>query len=237
MGDKVEKQETVEEKNTVKDKEEAKVEQQKKEGNSGKNNKKDSLIQEAAETIEKKNSEIESLSEEVSELKDKLLRQHAEMENFRKRSRKQQEDQNRRTIANIAGDVIQVNDDLLRAIDAASTVEGEKSDAYKSFIEGVGMISRQLEGVLERYGVVEIDAEGIGFDPTFHEAVEIEVTPDVNTETVTFVHQKGFRLEDMVVRSAKVKVSKPAPKEKGTQDTGSADSNAESPDTDEKVSG
>ena len=58
-----------------------------------------------------------------------------------------------------------------------------------------------------------MEAEGKKFDPNFHEAVEIEMSDDVDFDTVTKVYQKGFRIDDLVVRSARVKVAKPRKEE------------------------
>ena len=72
------------------------------------------------------------------------------------------------------------------------------------------MISKRIEEMLKKYGIEEIDSLNKPFDPNFNEAVEIDESEDVEVDTITKVHQKGFCLEDYVVRAAKVKVTKPA---------------------------
>ena len=72
------------------------------------------------------------------------------------------------------------------------------------------MISNRIEETMKKYGVVEIEALDSEFDPNFHEAVDIEMSGDVDRDTVTKVYQKGFRIDDLVVRSARVRVAKPA---------------------------
>jgi molecular chaperone GrpE len=144
------------------------------------------------------------------------LRRQAEFDNYRKRMIKQQEDNKRFAIRDMALDIISVNDDLLRAISACSSMSASGdsgSEALDSLIKGVTMISESLEGVLKKYGAVEIDALDREFDPNFHEAIEIESSDKVDRDMVTKVHQKGFRIDDLVIRSTKVKVSKPARKE------------------------
>jgi len=72
------------------------------------------------------------------------------------------------------------------------------------------MISRQIEDMLKRYGVEEINSLGQAFDPEYNEAVEIDESPDVEKDTITKVYQKGFKLDKYVVRAARVKVTRPA---------------------------
>ena len=71
------------------------------------------------------------------------------------------------------------------------------------------MISKRIEETLGKYGIKEIDSIDLEFDPNVHEAVEIEMSTDVDHDTVTKVYQKGFSLEEVVLRSSKVRVSKP----------------------------
>lgn len=170
------------------------------------NDKLDSMMSEVSE----KDSELEKLQKEIDSLKDLMQRRQADFENYKKRSLKQFEDQKRFVIKDLALDVISVNDELLRAIDAAYTIpEGESLEgAHKSFVDGVSMISKMLEEGLKKYGVTEIDAQDQEFDPNYHEAVEIEPSADVSVDTVVKVYQKGFSIDELIIRSSKVKVAK-----------------------------
>ena len=168
-------------------------------------------IQELKKEIGGRDEEIQKLKGEIESMKDKSLRQLAEFDNFKKRNQKQQEYYKKFAIKDFALDIIVINDDLLRVLDASSSIrEGESFEqAHNSFVEGVSMISRRLESSLGKYGIVEVEAQGQAFNPNFHEAVEIEESPGFSCDTVTKVHQKGFRIEELVLRPAKVKVSKP----------------------------
>jgi molecular chaperone GrpE len=162
--------------------------------------------------LQQKDEENDRLKEEIANLKEAVLRRQADFENYKKRNLKQQEEFRKFAIKDLALDIININDDLLRAIDAASAGSQEEiPESTRSFIEGVEMISRRIEETLAGYGVTEIEAEGCEFDPNVHEAFEIEMSPDVDRETVTLVHQKGFSLHGLVLRSAKVRVTKPQP--------------------------
>ncbi len=158
--------------------------------------------------------ELAKARSEVDSLKDLLQRRQADFENYKKRMMRQMEDSRKFTLRDIASDVITVNDDILRALDASTTVSAAGLDeANASIVEGIRMISGRMEQVLSKYGIEEIEALNTEFDPNFHEAYEIEMSPDVEADTVVFVHQKGYKLDDLVIRSSKVKVAKPG---KGT---------------------
>ena len=155
--------------------------------------------------------ENQRLRSEMDSLKDTMQRRQADFENYKKRVAKQQGEYRKMYLRDVAHDIIEIHDDLLRAIDASDslTKSGSIEKSYGSFVEGVTMISNRIEATMEKYGVVEIDALNRAFDPNFHEAVEIEMSDDVDFDTVTKVYQKGFRIDDMVVRSARVKVARP----------------------------
>ena len=151
------------------------------------------------------------LQEELADMKDLLLRKQADFENYKKRMIKLQEDNRKLALRDMALDIVQVNDDLLRALDASVMLtdnEGGVKESYDSFVHGVLMISKHIESVLEKYGVVEINALDQEFDPNFHEAIEIDMG-NVERDAVTFVYQKGYKINDMILRNAKVRVTKP----------------------------
>ncbi len=162
--------------------------------------------------IEGLRADLAKKEEEIATLKDVMLRRQADFENYKKRMLKMQEDQKKMTVRDIAGDMIGINDDLLRVLEASQNIKDGVSvdDAHRSFIEGVSMISRRIEENLEKYGVIEIESQGMEFDPRFHEAIEFETSADIQSDTVSKVYLKGFRIDDLVVRTARVKVTKPA---------------------------
>lgn len=167
--------------------------------------------------ISAQDSEIIRLNKEVDTMKDLLQRRQADFENFRKRTVKMQEEYKKLAIKDFALDILNISDDLTRAIEASSVISEENSsDASSSLIEGVKMTSKRLIETLGKYGIEEIESENKPFNPNYHEAVEIATDPDIDADTVTKVYQKGFKLEEYIVRTAKVKVSKPAPKQSET---------------------
>jgi len=167
---------------------------------------------ESAAIIAQKDAEIERLNKELETLKDLLQRRQADFENYKKRNAKMQEEYKKIAIKDFALDILNINDDLLRAIEAASSIsETNAGEAGTSLIEGVKIISKRLMESMGKYGIEEIESENKPFDPNYHEAVEITTDPEVEIDTITKVYQKGFKLYEYVIRTAKVKVAKPVP--------------------------
>jgi len=170
-------------------------------------------VKELENEISGQDEEIIKLNKEIETLKDLLQRRQADFENFRKRTAKLQEDYKKLAIRDFAYDIINVNDDISRAIEASDTLTDPESTGSKdSFIEGIKLVSKRIEEILNKYGIEEIEAENKPFNPNYHEALEIESSTDHSEDTVTKVYQKGFKLDEHLVRTAKVRVSKPAPK-------------------------
>ena len=167
--------------------------------------------EELADVIRKKDEEIVKKNEEIEALKDVLKRRQADFENYKKRVVKSQDEYRNLAIRDMSQDIITINDDLLRAVEAAGTVSENctVAEARTAFLEGVSIISRQVEEMLKKYGIEEIESLDREFDPAFNEAVEIEESEAVERDTITRVYRKGFRMGDSVVRAAKVRVSRP----------------------------
>ena len=197
---------------------------------------KNNLEKDESEAGVVKGEEIAKLKEEMESLKDTLLRRQADFENYKKRVHRDRQEQKKLAIRDLALDIITINDDLLRAVDAASNIPKDETleHAHQAFVEGVVMISRQIEGALEKYGIHEIDSLNKEFNPNYNEAVEIDMSEGVEHDTVTKIYQKGFTLDDLVIRSAKVKVTKPIKEPKRVSREGSVESTIES-DEDENV--
>jgi molecular chaperone GrpE len=161
------------------------------------------------------------LLNEVAELKDKLLRAHAEVENIRKRSEREREETAKYAITRLARDIVNVGDNFQRAIDAVPADAADNDPALKSFLEGVTMTERELLNVLERYGIKRVTPKDEPFNPHLHQAVMEIQRSDVPAGTAVQVFQSGFTIEDRVLRPAMVAVAKGGPK---------AGSNPETPD-------
>jgi molecular chaperone GrpE len=167
---------------------------------------------------------IVALQAEAADLKDRLLRAHAEVENIRKRSEREKEETAKYAVTRFARDIVNVGDNFQRAIDAVPAGAAELDPALKSFLEGVTMTERELLNVLERYGIRRVQPVNEPFNPHLHQAVmEIQRT-DVPSGTIVQVFQAGFMIEDRVLRPAMVAVSKggpkPAPTPEGTATPG-----------------
>ena len=181
----------------------------------GNNEQMETILKEKAEQLKKKD-------EEISQLKDQILRSRADFDNFRKRCMKTEELNKKLAVKDFAVDIIKINDDLIRASEAAAQFrEGETLEqAHKSYVDGVMIISKSIENALKCNGVSEIDSLGCPFNPFFHEAVEFDTSEDVECDTVTRVYQKGFIVDQMVIRTAKVKVTKPGKCQSGDNNSG-----------------
>ena len=155
---------------------------------------------------------IAALRAEAADLKDKLLRAHAEVENIRKRSEREKEDTAKYAVSRFARDIVNVGDNFQRAIDAVPPGAAEQDAALKSFLEGVTMTERELLNVLERYGIRRVQPVGEPFNPHLHQAVMEIQRSDVPAGTVVQVFQAGFTIEDRVLRPAMVAVAKGGPK-------------------------
>ena len=138
-------------------------------------------------------------------LKDRLLRLHAEFDNYRKRTARDA-DRLRRTAAEaIALDLLPAVDNLERAL--AATNPGDSD----SLAEGVKMVLKQICDVLARHGLEPIPAVGLPFDPTVHEALTCVPTTDMPANHVYQEFQRGYRFGDHVVRPARVAVATAPP--------------------------
>ena len=155
---------------------------------------------------------IAGLRAEAADLKDRLLRAHAEVDNIRKRSEREKEETAKYAITRLARDIVNVGDNFQRAIDAVPPDAAERDSALKSFLEGVTMTERELLNVLERYGIRRIDPRDEPFNPHLHQAVMEMQRTDVPAGTVVQVFQAGFMIEDRVLRPAMVAVAKGGPK-------------------------
>jgi len=151
---------------------------------------------------------IAALRAETAELKDKLLRAHAEVENIRKRSEREREDTSKYAITRFARDIIGLGDNFRRAIDAVPAGAAEQDPALKSFLDGVVMTERELFNVLERYGIKRVQPLNEAFNPHLHQAVMEVQRTDVPAGTVVQVFQAGYTIEERVLRPAMVAVSK-----------------------------
>ncbi|MAA99260.1 MAG: nucleotide exchange factor GrpE [Stappia sp.] len=163
---------------------------------------------------------IEALQAENAELKDRMLRTMAEMENLRRRTEKELSEGRQYAVSSFARDMLGVGDNLRRALETVSDeARAAANEALGALIEGVEMTERDLLNQLEKHGVKKVDPAGEKFDPNYHQAMFEVPNPDVPNNTVVQVMQAGYKIGERVLRPAMVGVSKGGPKERKS-DTG-----------------
>lgn len=152
------------------------------------------------------------LETEIAKLKDHLLRAMAETENVRRRLEQQAEDRGKYAVSAFAKDMLQVSDNLRRALESLPTDEVSNDPLAQTLAEGVELTERSLLTALERHGIKRIEAKGQRFDPNFHQAMmEIE-DPTQPAGTVVLEMQSGYTINGRLLRPAMVGVAKGGPK-------------------------
>ena len=144
--------------------------------------------------------EIVRLAEELKQANDRSLRAQAELENFRRRMRREMEDERRYAALPLISDLLNVVDNLDRALSA-------ESNDTTGLLAGVRMVQSQFLSILERHQCRRIGEVGEVFDPNLHQAIAQEANDQIPSGHVTRVAQFGYRLHDRVVRPAQVLVS------------------------------
>ncbi|MFS8035411.1 nucleotide exchange factor GrpE [Xanthobacter sp. AM11] len=158
-------------------------------------------------------AEKQRLEAEIAGMKDKFLRAFAEAENIRRRAEKEVADARTYGIASFARDVLNVADDLSRALgsvdeEARAGAEG----AFKALLDGLELTERGLVKALEKHGIRKIEPKGEKFDPNLHQAMFEVPDPSVPTGTVVQVVQAGYVIGERVLRPAMVGVARGGPK-------------------------
>lgn len=168
---------------------------------------------------------IAELRREVSDLKDRILRAHAEVDNIRKRSEREKDETAKYAVTKFARDVLNVGDNFQRALTAVPAGAAENDTALKALVDGVVMTEREFMNVLERHGVKRIEAENAIFNPHLHQAVMEVPKPDVPAGTVVQVFQAGFTIGDRTLRPSMVVVASGGPKPQKPSDAPAANGN------------
>ena len=164
-----------------------------------------------ANPLEALAADCQKLETENAELKDRVLRNAAEMENLRRRTTKDVADARAFSIAGFARDMLAVSDNLRRTIDSVPEDDKESED-MKNFLEGLEMTEREMLNGLEKHGVKKIVPLDEKFDPNFHQAMFELPNPDIPNNTIVQVVQDGYVIGDRVLRPAMVGVAKGGPK-------------------------
>ena len=154
--------------------------------------------------------QLAAARQESAQLKDQLLRALAEAENVRRRAQRDREDAGKYAIANFARDVLQVSDNLHRALEAIPQSALASDEALRNLHEGVTATERQLDAALERQQVKRIWPMGEKFDANLHQAMFEVPSAEHQPGTVVQVMQAGYLIHDRLLRPALVAVAKQA---------------------------
>lgn len=149
------------------------------------------------------NSEEQNKNDENARLKDSFARLQADFTNYKRRSEKERSDIYKYASEGVVTKLLPVLDNLERAFN-----EVEPEDKEDAFTKGVDLIKQDLEKILSQEGLEEIKSDGEEFDANLHHAVFMEENPDVKSGHIIETFQKGYKLNDKVIRPAMVKVSK-----------------------------
>lgn len=165
----------------------------------------DESVEDQGENEESGDKEEDPRDKKIAELNDKVVRQMAEFDNFRKRTDKEKSEMFANGEKTVIETVLPVIDNFERALEMASEDEEKKNDP---FIEGMDKVYKQLMDGLEKLGVKSIEALGKDFDPNLHNAVMQEEAEEYESGKVCKELQKGYTLNDSVVRHSMVSVAK-----------------------------
>ena len=167
----------------------------------------DIALEEAlAEELDERDLEIAKLREETAQLKDRLLRTAADMDNLRKRAEREKAEATLYAATNFARDLLSVADNMQRAL--AHKPADDASEETKNLFTGIEMTERELLNVFQRYNIRKVETVGAKFDPNFHQALFEVPTSEYPPGTVTQEMQSGFAIGDRCLRPAMVGVAK-----------------------------
>lgn len=161
---------------------------------------------EAAETgsPEQMAAELAKAREQAEENWAMYLRARAELDNVRRRAERDMENMRRYALEKFVAELLAVRDSMEMGVEAAADDKGN----LEALRDGVELTYRQFMGVLEKFGVREINPVGEPFDPDWHEAVSAQPSEEAEPDTVVAVMQKGYAINDRLVRPARVIVAK-----------------------------
>lgn len=151
---------------------------------------------------------VARLEAENADLKDRLLRALAEVENVRKRAERDVGDARQYAISGFASDVLSVADNIERALASVPTEARKGEIGIRTLIEGVELTERELQNVLAKHGIRKLTPVGERFDPNVHEALFEVPDPSLPPGSVSQVVEPGYTIASRPLRPAKVGVSR-----------------------------
>jgi molecular chaperone GrpE len=149
-------------------------------------------------------SELEEARKSASEHWDNLLRARAELDNLRKRSAREVENAHKYGLESLMNELLPVRDSMHLGLSAA---DGDDADVAK-LREGLELTLKLFDAAVEKFGLTELDPQGESFDPRFHQAMSVQDSTEAGSGIVVVVVQKGYLLNDRVLRPAMVIVAK-----------------------------
>ncbi|MCY4381040.1 MAG: nucleotide exchange factor GrpE [Proteobacteria bacterium] len=159
---------------------------------------------EESETMERLHEKFNALLQERKEEKESFLRAQADMQNLRKRLKKDQEETKNYVLESFLKDILPSLDSFEQALDSVRTSDQASYD-------GMLLVQKQLLGVLEKHGLERVPAEAGGqFDPNIHQAISQSESADVDTEEIVTVFQHGYMIRERLLRPAMVQVQIPS---------------------------
>lgn len=162
----------------------------------------ESMFAEDAANSEGAEVTVESLQAQLADAEKRVLMAHADLDNFRRRTRRDMQDQIRYAPLGLMSELLDSVDNLQRAIESY-----EKDPNGDGLVEGVKMVAKQIATTLENKGCKKIEAVGHPFDPNLHQAMQMQPSNEYEANTVMMDLRPGFQLHDRVVRPAQVFVS------------------------------
>jgi molecular chaperone GrpE len=166
-------------------------------------------VQDGSDPLKLALQAVDALREENAQLKDKLLRTLADMENLRKRSEREKAEATLYAASNFARDLLSVADSFSRALATVGPEQRAAADEVSSnLLAGLEVTERELLNIFERHGIKRIDAMGQRFDPHMHQAMFEVPTADQPPGTVVQVMQNGYAIGSRCLRPALVGVAK-----------------------------
>jgi len=166
---------------------------------------KEKVVKEDCELEELEEIEESEESAEIAELQNRILRVHADFDNYRKRVHKEKEEWVQYASQDLVEKLLPVLDNFARAISAVE-VQNEET---KNVLAGIGMIEKQLREILQKEGLEPIEAVGKEFNPQFHEAVmQVLVEESIPDNQVVEEIRKGYLFKGRLLRASMVKVAK-----------------------------
>ncbi|MBP6920348.1 MAG: nucleotide exchange factor GrpE [Candidatus Omnitrophica bacterium] len=153
---------------------------------------------------EQEYNRLKADAQKAAENADRVLRLQADFENVRKRWERERQEFAKFANEELLCDMLNIVDELERSLELSQ----QKNENYQAFLKGVEMILAHIHDLLKKHGVVCMEAQGKCFDPQYHEALMTVEKDDCPEHTIVDEMQKGYMMNDRVLRTAKVQVSR-----------------------------